>query len=205
MYRGMPRSIYVLFFARIVNSIGSFVFPFLTMFLTDKLGLSAGEAGIYILLSGLSFIPGSFLGGKLADVIALTRKIAPSLNVMLAGVLYAVGFGMIYFLKTPLLFYVSTFIWTVGEIISVTNSDVYIANHTPVSHRGRFNSILPVIINSGFIVSPALMGGFIERFEVNSVWIFAFILSVVGVTALIILYSVERRVKRRVKESAGST
>ncbi len=59
MYRGMPRSIYVLFFARIVNSIGSFVYPFLTMFLTDKLGLSTGDAAttlISVLLVLLVFV-----------------------------------------------------------------------------------------------------------------------------------------------------
>ncbi|MEW5818540.1 MAG: MFS transporter, partial [Spirochaetota bacterium] len=48
LYRGLPRSIYILFFARIVNCMGSFVFPFLTMFLTQKLELSTGEAGIII-------------------------------------------------------------------------------------------------------------------------------------------------------------
>ena len=39
-YRGLPKEIYVLFAARIVNSLGAFVFPLLTLILTEKLGRS---------------------------------------------------------------------------------------------------------------------------------------------------------------------
>jgi Na+/H+ antiporter NhaC len=46
-------------------------------------------------------------------------------------------------------FLLSTVIWTLGEILQATNTNVYIANHTPISHRGRFNAILPIIIGSG--------------------------------------------------------
>lgn len=359
IYRGLPRSIYVLFFARIVNSLGSLVFPFMTMFLTQRLGLSEGDAGWYIMLSGTAFIPGSLLGGKLADhfgrkrimvtaqflaaasfipcaflgasmtipllliagqfflgvvhpttqamttdlttpenrkaafsllylghnigfavgplvagylyqhhtpwiflgdalttflslilvclfvgetlpdhhalkdslnkesheraeegsalslilrrpglvifillaavmnfvyaqmsfslplfmaevfsdrgpvlfgsvmsfnaiivilgtplLIAATRRLAPVLSTALAAALYAVGFGMLYFLNAYPLFILSTFIWTSGEIFSATNVDVHIANHTPISHRGRFNAIFPIIMGIGFAMSP---------------------------------------------------
>ena len=36
-YFGLSRSIYVIFLARIINSMGSFVHPFLTLFLTINL------------------------------------------------------------------------------------------------------------------------------------------------------------------------
>jgi hypothetical protein len=39
-YRGLPRSIYFLFLARIINSMGWFVFPFLTLFMKHKLHVS---------------------------------------------------------------------------------------------------------------------------------------------------------------------
>ena len=68
-YSGLPRGIYILFFVRIINSMGSFVFPLLTLFLTDKLGLGAREAGMFVSLSALSYIPGGLIGGKLSDII----------------------------------------------------------------------------------------------------------------------------------------
>jgi len=72
-YSGLDRGVYVLFIARIVNSMGNFVFPFLTMFLTRKLHFSPARAGTYIVISGLAFIPGSLLGGKLADCLGRKR------------------------------------------------------------------------------------------------------------------------------------
>lgn len=40
IYRGLPSSIYTLLFANVVNGIGVFVFPFLTLFLTSIMGMS---------------------------------------------------------------------------------------------------------------------------------------------------------------------
>ena len=66
-YAGLDRSIYFLFLAQVVNSIGHFVHPFLTLFLTRKLGMDAGEAGFYVFLSALAWVPSSLAGGKIAD------------------------------------------------------------------------------------------------------------------------------------------
>ncbi len=398
LYRGLPRSVYVLFIARIVNSMGNFVFPFLALFLTDRLGYSADTAGIIILLSASSSIPGSLAGGKLADrigrkkvlisglslaaftfipcallgdslllpyfivaadffigmanpcsqaivtdlttsqnrqaafsllylghnlgfaigpliagflynshtswiflgdalttlasvsliilfvkesapskqaieasfshesperaergslvkallarpyllgfvfismfisfvyaqhtfslplqvkalfpeqgsalfgglmttnalvvilltapIIALTKRIKPVLNQALASFLYAFGFGMIYFIQAYPLFIVSTIIWTVGEVISATNVSVYIANHTPISHRGRFNSVLPVLLSSGFTIGPPIMGAFIRRFTVHRVWLLCSAITFCACLALLVLHVREKR------------
>jgi len=66
-YSGLDRSIYFLFIAQVVNSIGHFVHPFLTMLLTSKLGMDAGQAGFYVFLSALAWVPGSLAGGRIAD------------------------------------------------------------------------------------------------------------------------------------------
>jgi hypothetical protein len=38
----------------VVNSVGHFVHPFLTLLLTRKLGMDAGQAGFYVFLSALA-------------------------------------------------------------------------------------------------------------------------------------------------------
>ncbi|MDA8440958.1 MAG: hypothetical protein M0Z55_01085 [Peptococcaceae bacterium] len=67
VYRGLPPSIYVIFISRIVNSLGNFVFPFLTLFLTQKLGMGEAQTGFFVMLAATVALPGLMLGGKLAD------------------------------------------------------------------------------------------------------------------------------------------
>ena len=66
-YKGLPKSIYIIFFAQIINRFGDFVLPFLTLFLVKKLGLSFQSAGFAAMVASLSTIPGSFAGGKIGD------------------------------------------------------------------------------------------------------------------------------------------
>lgn len=371
-YSGLPRGIYILFIVRVINSMGSFVFPLLTLFLTDKLQLGVKEAGFFVALSSFSYIPGGLLGGKLSDIIgrkkvmiifqsitallfipcaflgksmvipwllilagvsggavqpansamvadltdssnrksafsllylginigfsvgpiiagflykkyfpltfignaaailitlflvikfvdetkpdstevdygpegeraekgnifsvlarkpailafallssvfsfaysqsnfsiplqlkelfgdkapqllswiyftntiivvtmttliiSLTKKNKPLFNIAVSGVFFATGFGMMYFVKIYPLFIISTTIWTVGEILQATNSGVYIADHAPSSHRGRFNSVLSIITGVGSAIGPLIMGGYIQNLGVKYVW-----------------------------------
>ena len=38
-YKGLPKEFYVLFIGRIINCIGSFVHPLMSLILTEKIGL----------------------------------------------------------------------------------------------------------------------------------------------------------------------
>ncbi|GKX27938.1 MFS transporter [Vallitalea longa] len=74
-YRGLRREIYIIFIAKTVNAMGAFVFPFLTLLLNDKIGLSKSETGFFIALSGILYIPSSLIGGKLSDVVGRKKII----------------------------------------------------------------------------------------------------------------------------------
>lgn len=405
-YRDLPKSIYVLFFANIVNSLGNFVWPFLTLFLTDKLGLSRSEAGFYVMLSSLSWAPGALVGGKLADrfgrkrvlvvsrilaafalapcaflgasrvvpwlliltgvlggaadpamgasvadlthrgnrqgafsllylghnigfalgptlagllyrrhlpwlflgdalttlvsltlvilfvsetlpgrvkageaiegeedeeeslpaeeraedggvlaalrkrpallvfsavmmvysfvymqhsfslpirlteifpergpalyglvmsvnavtvvlfttiVTGLTHRFDPTQNVAAGGLLYAVGFGMVYAVRSVPAFILSTAVWTLGEIIVTTNSSAYINNRSPRSHRGRFNAVLDLVSGIGWSLGPVVMGRIIDRSGTLVVWPLLFALGVAGALAMLALRKAEQR------------
>lgn len=397
-YSELPRSIYILFMARIINSMGSFVFPLLTLLLTDKLGLGAKEAGMYVSLSTISYVPGGLIGGKLSDVfgrkkvmivsqgmaallfipcaflgssmaipwllilagvlngsaqpansamvadltnsknrkaafsllylginigfsigpliagflyrnylpltfignaaailisitlvavmvdetmpkfteqdkipeeeraqegsvfsvlikrpavliyaflssvysfsysqgnfsitlqlkelfgndasrlmggifftngiivvtmttiiIYITKKNKALHNIALSGVFFAVGFGMLYFTKSYPMFIFSTIVWTIGEILNATNSGVYIADNAPNSHRGRFNSILTIITGAGSAIGPLVMGGYIQRFNVRSVWPLVFVITMCSAVFMYILHLNEVKKQR---------
>lgn len=74
-YQGLPKEIYVIFVARIVNALGCFVMPLMTIILTQSIGLSKESAGIYLSLTGLLYLPATLLGGKLSDYIGRKRVI----------------------------------------------------------------------------------------------------------------------------------
>jgi MFS family permease len=123
----------------------------------------------------------------------LTRKIRAIYNVSIAGLFFATGFGMLFISKSFWMFALSTIIWTIGEIINATNIGVYIANHTPASHRGRFNSIINIISGTGGAISPYIMGGFIAARGVTNVWPVIFILSIVASVSMFLLGTAELR------------
>ncbi len=133
-------------------------------------------------------------------VTLLTRKIRAVYNVAIAGIFYAIGFGMLYFVESFWLFILSTVIWTVGEIINATNIGVYIANHTPITHRGRFNSIINIITGTGHAISPYIMGGFIARNNVTNVWPIIFAISLVAALSMYLLGTYEKSKQKRLEE-----
>lgn len=123
----------------------------------------------------------------------ITRKVRTIYNVSIAGIFFAVGFGMLFFVKSFWMFAISTIIWTIGEIINATNIGVYIANHTPISHRGRFGAIINIISGTGGAISPYIMGGFIVHNGVNKVWPVIFILAMSASFFMFLLGTVEKR------------
>lgn len=103
-------------------------------------------------------------------IVRLTSRRKPIWSVAAAGALFALGFGLVAFARTPFMFYLTTAIWTLGEIVNATNDGAYVANHTPISHRGRFQSVLPIIGGTGFAVSSSVIGGMISRVGLPPVW-----------------------------------
>lgn len=77
-YAGLPREVYYLFAARLTTAMGSFIFPLMTLILTQKLSMPTGKAGNLISLLMLSQAPCLMLGGKLADTIGRKKLLVIS-------------------------------------------------------------------------------------------------------------------------------
>ncbi|HSA96019.1 MAG TPA: MFS transporter [Acidobacteriota bacterium] len=77
-YSGLPRRAWILFIVNLINSSGSMVFFFLSLYLTRKIGLSAARAGQALSLYGFGSLAGAYVGGWLADRIGsiLVQKIS---------------------------------------------------------------------------------------------------------------------------------
>jgi MFS family permease len=124
---------------------------------------------------------------------AFTGKMKAALSMTIGGILYAIGFGMIFFINSYLLFIVSAVIWTLGEILIATNTNVYIADHTPASHRGRFNSIFPIIRKVGFMVGPMIAGVYVKYTNIRNLWLFLGVISIIGAVMMYRLYLMDNK------------
>ena len=76
--RAMPPAAWVLFAGTFVNRLGTFVFPFMILYLTG-LGYSAGQAGVAIALYGLGGFASQLVGGWLTDRIGRRNTIGLSM------------------------------------------------------------------------------------------------------------------------------
>src|SRR5882672_12819735 len=76
--RSFPRPVWILFAGVFLNKFGSFVVPFLTLYLTRQ-GYSTGDAGLAIGAYGAGHFLASGLGGHLADSFGRRRTIVLSM------------------------------------------------------------------------------------------------------------------------------
>lgn len=138
--------------------------------LAEKFGSNLGPKYFGIIMSFTGLVVITFT----MPATRLSLKLKPLINIALAGFFYAIGFGMIGFIDTLPLFLLSAFIFTVGEVLEATNAGAYIANHSPITHRGRFNALITMIIGTGNAIGPYFFGKFITSYGLFELWILCF-------------------------------
>jgi|LDZU01.1.fsa_nt_gi MFS family permease len=121
----------------------------------------------------------------------LTRHNRSVVNVFWSGLLFAFGFGMLRWISFLGWILLSTFIWTLGEILLRINTGVFIANHSPATLRGRFNSLVTVSGSIGRIIGPPLLGLIIAGFGIRSIWVAIFTLSIMASLLMYLIYCYE--------------
>jgi len=156
VYRGLPVSVYVVFIARIVNSLGNFVFPFLSLFLTTKLGLSKAETGFFIMLASTVHVPGSMLGGKLSDHMGRKLVVVGGMTLSALSLVPCALLGI-----SPL---VPWLVLAAGFFMALSapaQSAMITDLTTPDTRKATF-SLLYLGHNIGFAVGP-MIAGFLFR------------------------------------------
>ncbi len=163
-YKGMPKEIYVIFVARIINALGCFVMPLLTIILTQNIGLSKQMTGFYISLSGLLFLPAALIGGKLADTIGRKKVI-----------LFFDGFAAIFyvlagFTKPSILMIYIVMIAGACMVTAGPAHDALIADLTTPETRNGAYALSYMGWNIGFSVGP-VVGGMLYKNHLPLVFI----------------------------------
>lgn len=155
-YAGLPRAVYVLFAARLVNSMGYFITPLLTLILTQKLGMGKAEAGAAAAFLILTQAPCVLLGGRLADTVGRKRTLL--LGSLAAAACYLpCGFGLAGWGMVGCLILAAD-----CAAVAAPAADALVADLTDPAERQAAYSLLYLGINIGMAVSP-LAGGLLFR------------------------------------------
>jgi MFS family permease len=176
----------ILFCYNFVYSQWSFMLPIQVVDVFKDAG--AKYFGMMASLNGLvvmSFTP---------VITKMTEKINELMRAVLGGIMYTVGFGMLGFVNLLPFFFLSTFIFTLGEVILAISTSPFIANRTPSSHRGRMNAVLQIIMGAGYMIGPLVMGNVLNYVEVKPAWM---ILGAFASFATLLMYGLERYDERK--------
>lgn len=153
-YQGHPKAIWLISGITLINRMGTMVIPFLSVYLTTVLGYSLSTAGFIIGAFGLGSIVGSYIGGKLSDLLGA--------NTVMTGALVAGGisFVMMQFFTSQVGLTIIVFITaTLGDAFRPAMS-AYVGEHSPAGSAGRSMALIRIAINLGMALGPAL-GGFV--------------------------------------------
>lgn len=180
IYKGLKKELYVLAFGRIVTSMGSMIWPMLTLILKSKLGYNATEIGFIMLACSFIAIPASLLGGKLADHLNKKHII---IGLDFLTVICFIFAGLIPLSNTSMIIY---FIGSIFQQMEYPAYDSLVADLSSFDEREKAYSLSYLSSNIGLVLSPILGGLLFE----NYLWL-AFIISGLSIgcsTTLIALW-----------------
>jgi predicted MFS family arabinose efflux permease len=154
---GLPRPFWALWAGTLVNRLGAFVFPFLSLFLTGTRGYSIARAGLVLTVLGVGLGISQPLGGTLADRYGRRWTLVFGL-VCSAASLLVVGAVRSF----PALC-VAVFVFGIFADLFRPASHAAIADLVPDELRVRAFALVFWALNVGFAVATLLGGVLAER------------------------------------------
>lgn len=149
---GLPRTYWFLLLGTFVNALGTFVVPFLALYLTSRLGLPTAEVGLIVSLLGAGAFAGSLLGGRLADRLG-RRPVLLASFLLSPPVLLLLGFA-----SSPL--EISFLSLSLGLISRLSRPSIgaAIADLVPPEEQTKAYGAIYWANNVGFTVAVSLAG-----------------------------------------------
>ncbi|MCH6257370.1 MFS transporter [Puniceicoccaceae bacterium K14] len=147
----LPRPVYILVFGQFINRLGAFVYPFLSLYLTEKGYALVLVSGVLAAIAGGNLL-GPIVGGYLSDAIGRRNTIVLSLagsSVSLISVYYSDGY--VTLLVTAAIYGFSSFLFG-------PPSNALIADLVTADSRITAYTLMRLAINLGFAVGPMVAG-----------------------------------------------
>lgn len=195
--RGLPRPFWYLWAGTLFNRVGSFVVPFLALYLTGSRGVTVGEAGLVLSVLGLGSAVSQPVGGVLADRIGRRRTIVLGLVSSAAALLVlgaaeglpaigaaALAYGLCLDLMRP----------AVQAAIADLVLGALVASIAPVHLRGRYLGVFGMSFGVAATLAPLVATQVLDRFGEPALWGGSFVLcAVAGVGLLLVSAAAQRR------------
>ncbi|HEX6574799.1 MAG TPA: MFS transporter [Gemmatimonadaceae bacterium] len=161
--KGLPRDVWILAAATLINRAGTMVLPFLVLYLTTELGFSASRAGFVLGIYGTGALVAAPISGRLTD------RIGP-LPVMRASLVLASVFIFILpFARSFPAVVTLVFLWAVATDLFRPANLVIVADIVPADRLKQAYALSRLAINLGMSIGPAAAGFIAQK---SFTWIF---------------------------------
>lgn len=149
--RALPRPVWVLFAGTFINRFGTFVMPFLAIYMTRE-GYSPMQAGVAVSTYGAGHVMASMIGGHLADRVGRRNTIATS---MFLSAVAMVLLSQVHTLPLILLFS-----FTAGVVTEMYRpaATALIGDLVEPEQRVAAFGMYRFAVNLGFAFGPAVAG-----------------------------------------------
>jgi len=164
VYKGLPKSVYLLFISTIINKLGGFITPLMTLILTVKIGFSENYVGLFTTLALLSQAPFILFGGVLVDKYG-GKKVLVTLHVLGAFIYILCGLMQPSFLVAILIVMASN-VYAMAS--PAPNAIIPVV--TPENMVKSAYSLLYLGLNLGLAIGP-LIGGLLFNDHLNLLFI----------------------------------
>ncbi len=153
-FRGLSKEIWMLSLVTLINRTGAMVIPFLSLYLMKELNFSFAQVGWIMTCYGLGSVLGTYVGGRITDIIGYYNVVVLSL---LLG-----GLGFISLQWASGFYGVCSAIFVVMFLVDAYRPAIFVAAEaysTPQTVT-RAIALIRLAINLGFSIGP-LVGGII--------------------------------------------
>lgn len=115
------------------------------------------------------------------------KKYHHLISMVLSGIAFAIGFGMLTFTKSVGGFFISTFVWSIGEIMTSISIGVFVADNSPVNYRARISAVQNIVYWVGSSLSTVLGGVLVNSMGLNYIWRGIFIIALIASVLMYLL------------------
>ena len=162
--RTLPRGLLPLYAGTIATRVGTFVVPYLTLYLAQHRGLSMAVTGRVIAAGGVGLLLGNLAGGWLADRIGRKPTILAALVLNVVGIA-CLGSGM----SSALAYGLALAVTSMGAGMYTPAANAWIADLTRDRTRQLAYAVNYLCINVGMATGP-LLGGLLAAASFG--WLF---------------------------------
>lgn len=197
IYHDYPNQFWLLMLAAFIDRIGgTLVFPFFSLYITDKFDVGLTQAGYVFTIFAVTGMMGGFVGGAMAD--KLGRK-----GMVIFGLVASASTSMLFgFVDELALLYGVAVIAGLFSSVGGPAVNSMVADILPEEKHSEGYGMFRVVINVAFMIGP-IVGGILATRSYLLLFILDGVTSVI--TALIVFFAIRETQSKASAEANRST